>query len=227
MNIPAILARTPLFKGFSDEVLEDIAKQCRVKEFPKDAELFSLGDKAKHFYIVMTGWVKIYRLSREGNETIVHIFGPHESFAEAAVFNLRPHYPVNAQAVDKATVLEIPSQYFIHKIKQDSSFALHMLATISARQHYLVQQLEQIAGRNASQRLGTFLLKFSQQNPAGIESVTLPYDKSLIALRINIKPETFSRALSKLQPYITKHDNRTIHIHNKTALATYCDILDV
>ncbi len=226
MTIIPIIQKIALFQGVSPEIIQEMAEFCPQKSFPKGKQLFAAGDKADAFFVIVEGWVKLFRISRDGEEAVIHVFGPGESFAEAAVFNDRKMYPVNAQAVEKVALIEIPRSFLIRKIEHDSQFALRMLASISARQHYLVQQLEQISTRTAPQRIGAFLIQFCKKRKEknGEIIVDLPYDKSIISTRLNIKPETFSRALTKLEPYGVHSDGRTITIHDLTKLTEFCDV---
>lgn len=226
-NKKKVIRSAALFQGVGDGVIDDLATHCHEKAVPKGAQLFSAGDVAHHFFIILDGWIKLYRISREGEETIIHIFGPGESFAEAAVFSDRKMYPVNAQAIEDTVVIEVPRDFFLRQIEKDSTFALRILGAISSRQHYLVQQLEQVTTRTAPQRIGAFLLHFCKHRPHGSDGslvVNLPYDKAVISTRLNIKPETFSRALAKLEPYGIAAQGRKIVIHDPTALADFCDV---
>ncbi len=226
MSIINIIKKTPMFHGINLNIIEDMAKYCHQKSYVKDQELFETGDPADAFYIILEGWIKLFRISREGEETIIHIFGAGESFAEAAVFRRQRTYPVTAQAVSNVKIIEIPRSFLTKKIEEDSSFALIMLGSISSRQHYLVGQLEQITSRTAPQRIGSFLLQFCQRkkDSDGKMIVELPYDKSLISTRLNIKPETFSRALTKLEPHGIISKNRQIIINDIKKLTKFCDI---
>ena len=226
MNIAQTIQKTPLFQGMKPPLIQELVAHCRQKSYTKGQQLFEAGDKADSFFIIMTGWVKLFRVSREGEEAVIHVFGPGESFAEAAVFRDQRSYPVNAQATTDITLIEVPRSFFIQKIEEDSNFALRILASISSRQHYLVGQLEQVTTRTAPQRIGAFLLRFCQKTNAkdGTMIVELPYDKSLISTRLSIKPETFSRALAKLEPYGVTLEGREIRINDSYELAKFCDV---
>ena len=225
MDLVKTLKKTSLFQGVDMGSLTSLAQQCHQKNYVKGRDLFAMGDQADVFFIILSGWVKLYRPSRDGDEVIIHIFGPGEVFAEAAVFNDSRTYPVNAQAIEDVSVIEVPRSALVHKIEGDSSFALRMLGAIAARQHYLVQQLEQVATRTAPQRIGTFLIRFCRKEKQGTTwLVDLPYDKSIISTRLNIKPETFSRALAKLEPYGVVSDGRSIVITDMVRLCEYCDL---
>jgi len=221
-----ILARTPLFQHVEKRHIQDIATKSLFKSFKNKQEIFALNDKAHSFFLIIEGWVKLYRMTREGEEAIINVFAPGETFAEAAVFSSRQVYPVNAQAVEKTEVLEIPRTLFVNKIKEDSDFALHILGSISARQHSLIQQIEQVTVKSAPQRIGAFLLRLCPPEQTSNIAVELPYDKSLIARRLNIQPETFSRALAKLKPYGVVQQGRQIIVMNTEKLSDFCDIDD-
>lgn len=225
MDLVKTLRKTPLFQGLDMPSLTELAGHCHQKSYAKGRDLFTMGDQADAFFAILSGWVKLYRPSRDGDEVIIHIFGPGETFAEAAVFNDSRTYPVNAQAIDDTVIVEIPRSFFIHKIEEDNRFALRMLGAIAARQHYLVQQLEQVTTRTAPQRIGAFLIRFCRKEKQGAAwQVDLPYDKSIISTRLNIKPETFSRALAKLEPYGVVSDGRSIVITDMAKLAEFCDL---
>jgi CRP-like cAMP-binding protein len=226
MTLAALLKKTPLFSGMNDETVAFFAERGRRKKYEKGSELFAMGDAAHCFFFIASGWVKLYRVSREGVETVINVFAPGETFAEAAVFGPVQRYPVSAQAVEETTVLEIPRALFVDKIREDSDFALSILGSISARQRYLIQQIEQLTVKEAPQRLGTFLLRLCPPGKSSDVEVSLPYDKSLIARRLNIQPETFSRALKKLEPHGVSLQDRNIRIRDTAALAAFCDVED-
>ena len=226
MILTQAIKKTALFQSVDMATLEQLARQCHQKTCAKGRDLFVMGDRADAFFIILHGWVKLYRPSRDGDEVIIHIFGPGEAFAEAAVFNDSKTYPVNAQAIEDVSAIEIPRSFFVRKIEEDSRFALRMLGAIAARQHYLVQQLEQVTTRNAPQRIGAFLIRFCRKEKQGESGwrVDLPYDKSVISTRLNIKPETFSRALAKLAPCGVSVKGRHIMIADMARLAEFCDV---
>lgn len=222
-----------LFHSADHDTLNKIAADCRIRKLLKERELFAAGDQAKAFFIILKGWVKLYRISKNGEETIVHIFGPGESFAEGAMFNNHKTYPVNAQAIQDTELVEVPSHLFIKVIKENPDLVLRMLDVVACRNRYLVHQLEQIASRTAPQRIGTFLLKFCQQKEVGFSHsnhsftiIELPYDKSTIATHLNIQPETFSRGLQKLKPYGVEIKERKIIITDKDKLTKFCEFSD-
>lgn len=219
------LARCFLFAGADPAIIADFADPARLRTLAKGETLFFARDPAGHLYFVVDGWIKLTRLSRTGEEIVINVIAPGETFAEAAVFGqMGGVYPVNAQAVEDVVVLGIPRQKFIDQISTSPEFSLSLLAAISLRQHYLIRQIEQIAARSAPQRIGAFLLRLCKEQ-GGVPplNLSLPYDKSLIAGRLNIQPETFSRALAKLEPVGVSTEGKTVRIENPQRLAEFCD----
>lgn len=217
-----------LLQSLSPSDLGDVIAASHVRTCLKGQDLFTMGQEANSFFAIQEGWINLYRTSKDGEEVIIHIFGPGESFAEAAVFSDHQSYPVHAQAIEDTTLIEIPRSVFINKIEEDSSFALRILGAIAARQHFLVQQLEHLMTRSAPQRVGAFLIRFCQKVKGNdsLWEVRLPYDKSIISTRLNIKAETFSRSVTKLSPYGVYVEQGKIYISDLNKLAHYCDVPD-
>ncbi len=224
MDITESLKHAPLFRSLDAESIAFFATHSHKRQYAKGADIFQLGDKATAFFFIIEGWVKLYRMTREGEEIIINVFAPGETFAEAAVFSPLQRYPVNAQAVEDVTALEIPRQLLVSKIRENSDLALTMLGSISAHQRLLVQQIEQLTAKSAPQRIGTFLLRLCPPHRRTNVTVSLPYDKSLVASRLNIQPETFSRALAKLKSCGVTMKKRQITIRDTALLADFCDL---
>lgn len=220
------LSSNPLFLGLPPETVNSILAESHRIQGKKNQTLFFAGDSADAFFYVIEGWVKLYRINREGEEAIIHVIAPGETFAEAAVFGHHRKYPVNAQYIENAVLLAIPRSSFVDRIATNPDLALHILGAVSARQHYLIQQIEQLTVKDAPQRIGTFLLRLCQSQEGHNVVVDLPYDKSLISRRLNIQPETFSRALRKLEGHGVMPDGDKVIIQDLNKLAHFCEVED-
>jgi CRP-like cAMP-binding protein len=219
-----ILRRSALFATMDTETMTDFIAGGHLLHYKKGQDVFSLGDKAETLFFVIDGWVKLYRMNSDGEEVVITIVGPGETFAEAAVFSQLRRYPVAAQACEESVLLLVPREMFVQKIKQDSEFSLGLLGAISSRQRLLVQQIEQISMRTPPQRVGTFLLQLCLPQTQGQAIARIPYEKYLLAHRLNIKPETFSRALRKLESVGVVAQGHQIEIASLQALRTFCDV---
>lgn len=192
-----VIHRLPLFGGMELPAIEVLLKHASVKNAAAGTVLFLQGDPADRFYIILDGWMKLVRETREGNPIVVHVMTRGESFAEAAIFDFA-QFPVSAEVVSDARLLFVPAESFLAAMRADAGLAFNMLAALSQRIKFLVMQFEQQRGKSAPQRLGNFLLRLIDR-PGESATLNLPYDKTLIAARLGMKPETLSRALARLR----------------------------
>ncbi len=215
-----ILRRVPLFAGLDESQLGDLLRDVSVRDHPKGQLLFQQGDTADRFYVVLGGWVKIFRLTPDGDEAVMALFARGESFAEAAMF-MGGQFPANAEVVEQARLLRVESRPFKKRLQAEPEIAVAMLASVSLRMHYLVGQIEQLQVRSGTQRVADFLLKLCSAEDGPTE-IALPYDKSLIASRLGMKPESFSRALARLRDIGVRTERGHVSISDTAALAEYC-----
>jgi CRP-like cAMP-binding protein len=168
--------------------------------FEKGAILFRQGEPATAFFVILSGWVKLYRITPDGIEVVLHVFTRGETFAEAVMF-LGGRYPASAEAVTPARLLRIEGAVFRARIQERPELALSMLASASQQLKSLFGHIEQIKVRPAPQRIAQFILGLAPKNADGPAEIEFPFEKNLLANRLGMKPESFSRALSKLRPY--------------------------
>ncbi len=205
-----LIARLPLFEGLESDMLERLLEPGRIVCPARGEQLFTRGEHAACFYVVLVGWVKVFRTTAEGRESVVHVFTRGESFAEAAIF-AGGDYPVSASAATPARLLAVPADPFLSILEEEPRVARNMLAAMSRHLRELVTALEQLQAHSASQRLATFLLGLvsSGDGPADLH---LPIDKGLIAARLGMKPETLSRALAALREEGLEISGERIHV---------------
>jgi CRP/FNR family transcriptional regulator len=185
-----------LFKELPAHHLDAVLKIAVEKPLEKGEHIFSEGDPGSGFYIVVEGQIKIYKLSMEGKEHILHIFGPGEPFGEVPVFS-GDVFPASAEAVQKSRVLFFPRDRFISLITEDPTLALNMLAVLSKRLRQFTVQIENLSLKEVPGRLAGYLLLLAeeQQNTA---EVTLHISKGHLASFLGTIPETLSRILKKM-----------------------------
>lgn len=205
-----LVRRVPLFAGLDPVMLDRLLKPARVENRPRGSLLFSQDEPATHFYVVLVGWVKIYRAAAGGQESVVHVFTRGDSFAEAAIF-AGGLYPVSAMAASASRLLSIPAQPFLGMIEQEPAVARNMLAAMSRHLRTLVTRLEQLQSQSATERLASFLLSLVADE-GGPADVRLPIDKALLAARLGMQPETLSRALGRLRETGIEIDGERIHV---------------
>lgn len=211
------LSQVDLFKGLTVEQLEALTRIVSSKKFKKGQLVFSEGDEGTGFYLVISGRVKIYKLSPEGKEQIMHIFGPGQPFAEVPVFG-GTHYPANADAMESCELFFFPKKGFISLIQKNPSLAMNMLASLSQRLKQFSNLIESLSLKEVPGRLASYLLYLSDKK-GSIDEFNLDIAKSQLASLLGTIPETLSRIFSKLgSSELVKIDGPRITILNREGL---------
>lgn len=218
MDITSIIAGIPLFKGLSPKQCTALGAIAVRKYYSRGQNFFAEGDDGIGFYIVLSGKVKVFKLSPEGKEQIFHILEAPEPFAEAAVF-AGEHYPASAQALSETLVLFFPRKKFVELINQEPSLALSMLALLSRRLRKLTMLVESLSLKEVPGRLAAYLLYLHEHNR---DSATIELDisKNQMAGLLGTIPETLSRILKRMNDEnLIKVTTRSIVILDKKGLA--------
>ncbi len=196
MEIKQHLPNLDIFKGLNAEQLNAVARIVTEKEYKKGQLVFSEGDEGAGFYLVVSGRVKVYKLSPEGKEQIMHIFGPGQPFAEVVVFE-GSHYPANAEAMDRSKLFFFPKKDFIALIHQNPSLAMNMLASLSQRLKQFSHLIESLSLKEVPGRLASYILYLSDNN-GSIDEFSLDIAKSQLASLLGTIPETLSRIFARM-----------------------------
>ncbi|HCQ67244.1 MAG TPA: cyclic nucleotide-binding protein [Rhodobacteraceae bacterium] len=195
---------TLLLSSAPQTIVDFLLARATVSEVARGATIFSQDDPADGIYIVLEGWVKLYRISAAGAEAVVGVFTKGHSFGEAVALR-GGVYPVFAETVTDATLLRIDAKSFLAYLESSPGIAISMLTATYAHLHSLIAQIEQLKAQTGPQRVAEFLLELTQ-TAVGPCSVNLPYDKVLIAGCLGMKPESLSRAFAKLKEQgVTMH----------------------
>ena len=195
-NILDIISRIPAFNGLSDSQLAEIKNIAVNRDFKKDEFIFTEGDEGSGFYVVVDGQVKIFKLSPDGKEQILHILGPGESFGQVAVF-LGRSFPANAQTIAGSRLMFFPRSAFVSLISGNPSLAMRMLAVLSMRLRQFTIQIENLSLKEVPGRLASYLVILAQEQE-NADEVTLPISKGQLASLLGTIPETLSRIFAKM-----------------------------
>ncbi len=216
-----IVMRTPLFKAMGATISRTMIADRSPRTYARGETLFEQGDPADGFFCLIDGWAKLYRLREGGEEVVVAIFSAGETFAEVAMF-LGGRYPASCEAVSPARILKIDAANLRRAVLEQPQLAFDMLAAASMRLRQLVDEIEQLKARSAPQRIADFFVK--QANcAAGAARIALPYEKALIASRLGMKPESFSRALGKLGRFGVVVEGESVSISDVAKLAAFAE----
>ena len=194
MNYSQILKTCPFFAGLSDVDIEALMGIARVRESSRGELLFSDGEKAVGFFVVLDGKVKVYKLSPEGKERILHIIHPGGTFAEAAIF-ADGLYPAYAEPLQSSKLLFLPKEGFLNLLMDNGRISINMIAGLSKFLRQFANQIEDLTFKDVPSRLARYLMVLSE----GVkESLELPISKSQLASNLGTVSETLSRTLRKL-----------------------------
>lgn len=196
MNIKNRLSQVDLFTGLSSGQLDDVARIISLREYSKGELVFLDGDEAVGFYMVASGRVKVYKVSPEGKEQIMHIFGSGQPFAEVPVF-AGSHYPANAEAMEPSTLFFFPKKNFIRLIHENPSLAMNMLASLSQRLKHFSHLVETLSLKEVPGRLASYLLYLSDRKGSNDE-FELDITKAQLASFLGTIPETLSRIFARM-----------------------------
>jgi CRP/FNR family transcriptional regulator len=192
----ARLREVPLFSAMGQAELAGLVRACLVRNFQAGLQVFRPGQPAESFYVILAGKVKIFKTSAQGDEQILHLYGPGQTFGEAAMW-AGIDYPAGAQTLSEATLLVVRRAALKVLLKKDPDLALAMMAGLAGKLREFNQLIAQLSLRDVPARTAEVLLQMA--GLAGCDSFKLPQSKRQLAAQIGTVPETLSRALQKLK----------------------------
>jgi CRP/FNR family transcriptional regulator len=218
MELMRQIAAAPLFAGLPKSQHEALAGIAIEKAFSKGQAIFMDGAEATGFYIVISGRVKIFKLSLEGKEQILHVFGPGEPFGEAAVF-AGHRFPAHAEALEPTKTMFLPRQAFVDLVTKHPSLALNLIADLSRRLRRFTNLIEDLSLKEVPGRLAAYLLYLSERQGES-DDLTLEIPKVQLASLLGTIPETLSRILARMtrEGLIESRENRQIRILDRESL---------
>ena len=172
-----------LFKTCEEQFFTKTASSANTQKHGKGKILFLHGDNAEHFFYIESGWVKLFRETLDGTQAVVDIFTRGHIFGDTSIFE-DGLYPYSAEVVEPAEIISLPLAPLKAEIESNSTFAYSMLNSMAKYRRQQDREIEHRSIQNASQRIGCFLLRLTQQNEDGRVQIHLPYDKMLVASRL-------------------------------------------
>ncbi|MCK6418644.1 MAG: Crp/Fnr family transcriptional regulator [Alphaproteobacteria bacterium] len=188
----------PLLSALSESTMADLLKSLTWSAHEKGKIIFLAGDAAQFFFVIKSGWVKLFRETMDGDQSVVDVLSAGQIFGKAALFEGNT-YSYSAEVVEDAEIGAMPLSLLKREIEVNNAFAQAMIKYMADIRRQQEQEIEHRSLQNAPQRIGCFLLRLTTQGSEGPATMDLPYDKTLLAARLGMQPETFSRALSRLR----------------------------
>jgi len=187
-----------MFSNLSTEQFDTIVSLSRVINIAKDNMLFVQNQPAHHFFVLAKGQITLTRTGFDGNEKVIDIIKPPQTFAEAVILSEYEAYPVNAQAVRASRVIVIEANRYLGYLKKSPELCFGVMARMGQRMHWLINEIDRLVLHNATYRLISYLLEQLDNDHSGQPEFRLKTPKVVIASRLSIAPETLSRTIKKL-----------------------------
>lgn len=223
-SMARVFSDLPLFSALSDTQLARIKKEMRLIKLKENQPLFEAQQAANHFFVLRRGRIKLFRLAANGAEKIIEIVQPGESFATAVMFMEHKTYPVCAQALQESRVLSFANRTFLSILKESPQTCFRVLAEMSKRMRQQITEIDQLSLQCAPSRVATYIIDKLQKTGNDKGQVDFDAPKRVIASRLSIQPETFSRALQTLRKKgVIQVERGTIYVTNPDALKRFAE----
>lgn len=210
-KISRILTITPLFKGLTEQQIDEVSAITIDRRYRRGESIFMEGDVADGFYIVADGQVKIFKTSLDGKEQILHIYGPGNLFGEVPVFS-GSRFPANAQSLSGSHILFLPRNAFVRLITAHPSLSMNMLGELSMRLRQFTLQIENLSLKEVPSRLASYLIYLAREQDDQ-KHVTLAISKGQLASLLGTIPETLSRIFAKMSAQdLIRVEGKEIHL---------------
>lgn len=211
------LTRAPLFEGLPHDQMEAIQRIAAFRQVKKGEMVFSQGDAGSGFYIVADGVIKVFTVSAEGKEQILHILSHGEPFGEVAVFTGRA-FPAHAEALTDCKLWYFPRTAFVGLVEQVPSLSLNIIALLCIRLHQFAAQVESLSLKAVPSRLAAYLI-FLAEEQDNADRVHLKISKGQLASLLGTIPETLSRVLARLTDQgLIEVDGKSIRLKDREGL---------
>lgn len=196
---PNILRTLPLFAGIAEQERDVLIQGGKIHHYANGEHVFGFGDPIHNFYVVCEGAVQLYRETPDGHELTADIFIPGDVIGETEILQLSATHQFNAIAIKETSLVEFPVGWLKNSIKRNSILALNLLGMLARRFNTAILEAEHKATMSAAQQISCFLERLCILHDFDPQGFDLPYSKTLIASRLGMELETFSRALAKLR----------------------------
>lgn len=209
-------ATAPLFAAAAPKDVAQLLEHAQAVAYPETTLLFSQGDAADRFFVVLAGRVNLFALTESGDQSVIEVFDAIATFAEAAMFS-SGKFPLNCEVVAGSRLVHVPAGPFLKRLAENRTLAFHLLSGLSGWQRKLIHEITELKSKSPGQRLASFLLALAK-GAEGSAQVRLPITKTVLASRIGIAPESLSRALARLKTVGVESHGREVVLTDLDAL---------
>ncbi|MTW20709.1 Crp/Fnr family transcriptional regulator [Allochromatium palmeri] len=218
------LRRAPLLSRLEAAQLQRVARHASRVKLNAEQLLFNQGDPATRFYLLLSGQMRLFRLSPEGAEKVIEIVSPGQTFAEALMFLNAPRYPVCSAALADSELIAIDASDFAAMLRESVETCFVLLGALSQRLRGLIGEIDDLTLHTATSRVARYL---ASRLPSGAPSLELDVRKGVLASRLSVQPETFSRVIKSLSEQgIIRMDGSLVNVLDPRALSEIAELTD-
>ncbi|MGB0895152.1 MAG: Crp/Fnr family transcriptional regulator [Parashewanella sp.] len=204
-----------LFSNLAENELSNLMDSSTKIHLQPQENLFFQGDAAKRFYLLLHGNLQLYRSSPQGQDKVIEVVREGHTFAEALMFAKQSLYPVSSQAVSECELISFDCDSYRNMLMHNNEACMAVMSNMSVRLRKNINEVEALSLQNAQSRLLLFLMQHMQSSSGNQGRVSLDIPKRLLASRLSIQPETFSRIMKKMiASELIHEDGHDIIINN-------------
>jgi len=196
---PQVLHSLPLFAGLAEQDRDELVRGGKIRRYESGQNVFRYGDPIRSFYVICDGAVQMFRETPNGHEMTTEVLIAGDAIGETEILQLSPTHQFNALAIKDTALIEFPVAWLKDNIRRNGVLALNILGMLSRRAHIATVEAEHKATMTAAQQVSCFLERLCILHDFDPHGFDLPYSKTLIASRLGMELETFSRTLSKIR----------------------------
>lgn len=228
MSTSLTIQDMPIFSGLSEAQKHALLAPGQPRKVARGEMLFAQGDPVKNFYIVVSGSMQLFRSNADGDAKTIALIKSAQTICEDEIMDSCHGYRANCTALENATVMEFTSRWLKDAASKHPTFALNLLSMISSRSHAAELEAEHLATMSAPQLVACFMQRLCVLHDFDPKGFKLPYSKTIIASRLGMEIETFSRALAKLKAHGIVVEGNNVSITSLDAVSDYvCDACSI
>ncbi len=187
-----------LLRPLPPDVQARFMGSSQIRTYAAGETIFDQGEATAAFYLVISGQVKVVRVTPEGYENILCVRGPGDHFCPVSLLDRGPQLGT-AVAMTAVTLLWIEKETFRRLCAQSPDLLSAVQGDCLAEVRRLLHRLEVVAFRSVRQRVAHALLTLSRQQPDRSQAHLLRLTQQELGALIGASRESVSRALADLE----------------------------
>lgn len=163
-SLIAMLGRVPYFAGLDPAAVAQLATEARERRCAAGELVLAEGEPCQGLCFVVSGRVKVFKLSEDGREQVLRVLGPGYTFNDVPVFDGGPN-PAGVAALEESIVGLIPAQRVHALVREHPDVAAAVIRVLAGRLRAMTEMVEDLALRGVSARVARLLLECSRGAP--------------------------------------------------------------